>query len=439
MRGNLPAEYTSFSGRAAEVAEGLRALPATRLLTVTGPGGAGKSRVAAAIARRARRGFPGGIWYVELTALTEAAFPGALEGGTMLFPGGLPERDISGSLSPGFLERGRAALLLLDTCEHLLAPVSRLAASLLREAPHVTIIATGRRVLDVAGQRVLRVGPLGERDATALFADRAAAVDPDFSLTGGNREAVAAICRRLDGLPLAIELAAAGLRSLSAAELLDRLPVLAAQTTSALPRHRDLRSLAGWSHGLCGARQRALWGALSVFRGTFSAAAAEAVGRGVGLAGVPGLLGDLVDDSVVLREGAGFRMLMPYREYGLGLLDARTHARLSALAPAGGEDVRPGTVPLAPAGTPGTLGPPEPPGPAGSPQRAGAEPGGGTLTARELQVARLIGEGLTNPQIADRLVISKRTVDAHVRNILAKGHLASRTHVAAWVTSSGRI
>jgi predicted ATPase/DNA-binding CsgD family transcriptional regulator len=447
-------------GHAAEVAGGLRALRDTRLLTVTGPGGVGKSRVAARIARRARRDYPGGVWYAELSAVSTgeavaarvADALGALGGlgglGGLYAPGAATSEEAGASGVSGAVMREEAgasgvlgavtaeavgaalrdlrALLVLDTCEHLPAAVSRLAEAVLRRAPGVTVVVTGRQPLDLPGQRVLPVWPLPEADAVRLFADRAAAVDPDFRLAGDTRAAVTAICRRLDGLPLAIELAAAGLRALSAAELLERLPALAARTTSALPRHRDLRSLVAWSHALCGAEQRRLWGALSALGGAFEPGPAEAAGVAAGLLRdrVAGLLGDLVDRSIVLREpGAGYRMLRAYREFGADLLDGGTRRRLAARY-GGRADPPPG--------------PPAGPGPGSGPGRAARrERGESPLTARELQVARLITEGLSNPQIADRLVISRRTVDAHVRNILAKGHLASRTHVAAWVTSSG--
>ncbi|MFI6531255.1 LuxR C-terminal-related transcriptional regulator [Nonomuraea sp. NPDC050547] len=411
-RGNLPAEFTSMIGHAAEVAEGLRALARTRLLAVTGPGGVGKSRVAVRVARHARRRFPGGTWYAELSAVTGEPALTARVAAAIGRPQARTAEGIAAAL------RERRALVVLDTCEHLTGPVARLAEVLLRRAPHVKIVVTGRQPPDLAGQRVLYVRPLQEADAVTLFAERAAAVDPDFSLSGGGtRAAVAEICRSLDGLPLAIELAAACLRSLTAPELRDRLrdrcPLPAAGTTSTLPRQRDLRATVEWSHALCGTEQRALWAALSVVDGGFARDTAEAIGVEAGLprVRVAAVLGDLVAGSVVLREPAGYRLLRPYRQVGLELLEARARRRLTA---------RYGAATAAPVPAPG----------------GGPEAGDVVLSPRELQVARLITEGLTNLEIAGRLVISKRTVDAHVRNILAKGHLASRTHVAAWVASS---
>lgn len=414
-KGNLPADVTSFVGHAAEVAEGLRALAETRLLTVTGPGGVGKSRVAVRVARNARRRFPGGIWYAELSAVTGEPALTARVAAAIGRPDARTAEGIAAAL------RDRRALVLLDTCEHLNGPLSRLVEVLLRWAPDVRIVVTGRQPLDLAGQRLLHVRPLAEPDAVTLFAERAAAVDPDFALAGPAHAAVTEICRQLDGLPLAVELGAACLRSLTAVELRDRLrdrcPLPAGGSTSALPRQRDLRSLVDWSYALCGAEQRALWAALSVAGGGFALETAEAIGVEAGLPAVrvAAVLGDLVDSSIVLREqvqdGVRYRMLRPFRDVGVELLEGRARRRLKA---------RFGTSTAAAA-----------PGP-----RGGGVPGEAVLSPRELQVALLISEGLTNLEIANRLVISKRTVDAHVRNILVKGHLASRTHVAAWVTAS---
>ncbi|WP_327085875.1 LuxR C-terminal-related transcriptional regulator [Nonomuraea sp. NBC_01738] len=414
LRGNLPAEITSFVGHAAEVADGLYALSESRLLTVTGPGGVGKSRVAARVARHARRQFPGGIWYAELSSVAgEEALTTRISQALRR-----PDLRTTGGIAAAL--RDLRALVVLDTCEHLTGPVSRLAEALLRWAPDVKVVVTGRQPLDLAGQRLLHVRPLAEPDAISLFAERAAAVDPDFDLAAV-RPAVAELCRGLDGLPLALELAAACLRSQTAAEMRDRLRerclVFTCVSTSALPRQRNLRALVDWSYALCGAEQRTLWAALSVVGGGFELETAEAIGVEAGLpeVRVAAVLGDLVDSSIVLREqngeGVRYRMLRPFREVGLELLEARARRRLIA---------RYGAAPAS----------------ALPRQGEGLGAAATVLSPRELQVARLIAEGLTNLEIAGRLVISKRTVDAHVRNILAKGHLASRTHVAAWVTAS---
>lgn len=416
-KGNLPAEYTSFVGRTGEVAEGLAGLASARLLTVTGPGGVGKTRVATRIAQAARRSFPDGVWYAELSAVHDEEELAGRVAQALGVPGRRTADDVAAVL------RDRRALVLLDTCEHLTPAVSRLAEAMLRHSAEARVLVTGRRPPSTGGQRILDLRPLPDADALALFADRAVAADPGFKLTPEVRRAAAAVCRGVDALPLAVELAAACLRTLSVGELRDRIrdrgALSAGATTSVLPRHRDLRALVGWSHELCGAEQRVLWAALSVVRGPFEPEMAESIGAEAGLpeARVLAVLADLVDGSVVSREptpeGPRYRMLRVYREVGVEHLEDGARKRLTA---------RYGT---------------RRPGPAPRPRpRRVRDPGRPVLSARELQVAVLITEGLTNLEIARRLVISKRTVDAHVRNILAKGHLASRTHVAAWVASS---
>lgn len=410
-KGNLPVEFTSFVGRDGEVAEGLAGLEAGRLLTVTGPGGVGKTRVATRVAARARRSFPDGVWYAELST---AGPDGLLEHVAAAL--GHPERRTPEGLATAL---GQArALLVLDTCEHLIGPVPILVETLLRWAPRIKVVATSRQPLGLPGERILTVRPLPEAQGVELFADRAVAADPDLELTPEVRHAAAGICASLDGLPLAIELAAGCLRTLSPQDLRERLnerhPALAEGSTNALPRQRDLRALVEWSHALCGAEQRALWAALSVTAGSVELEVAESIGAEAGLpkVRVARVLGDLVDASIVLREPAGYRMLRPFRDLGLELLEDGARSRLAA---------RYGRR-----------------GPRPSPRaRERREQEQAVLSPRERQVAQLIAEGLTNQEIATRLVISKRTVDAHVRNILTKGHLSSRTHVAAWVASSG--
>ncbi|GLW12130.1 hypothetical protein Misp01_72580 [Microtetraspora sp. NBRC 13810] len=332
---------------------------------------------------------------------------------------------------------GHRALIVLDTCDHLVKEVAALAAALLEGAPRLRLLATGRRPLGVAREEVLRLAPLPLTDAArpdpgspsmALFADRAVAVDPEFRLTPASASEVAQICRHLDGLPLAIEFAAERMRSLSTGELLHRLresrpgerfDLLAGAGEAVLPRHRDLRSAVAWSHELCDDGQRAMWRALSGVRGAFDLETA----REVFAAGDPGagtrpgvpdaLLADLVARSVVVGEpapgGCRYRLLEPYRWFGLELRgDAGDEA--DRWMPV--ESPSPGRA-------------------AGGGARIGL-PVTDALSARELQIAELIAEGLSNPQIAAHLQIAKRTVDAHVRNILAKGGLASRTQVAAW-------
>ncbi|WP_452465154.1 NB-ARC domain-containing protein [Nonomuraea recticatena] len=266
-KGNLPVEYTSLAGRAEEIAEGLLGLSESRLVTVTGPGGVGKSRVATRVAHGARRRFPDGVWYAELSHVADERSLVAAVAATM----GRPELTTAEEVADAFA--GWRALLVLDTCEHLMGPVSRLVEAVLRGTGTTKVLAVSRVLLTVPGQRVLTVGPLPEHQALALLVERARAVDQGFELTEATRPFAEEICRSLEGVPLAIELAAGCLRSLPLAELLERMddrwPDLAGSSTNVLARQRDLRSLVEWSHALCGAEQRVLWEALSVLSGSF--------------------------------------------------------------------------------------------------------------------------------------------------------------------------
>lgn len=420
--GNLAAEMTSFVGRDEEVAAGAAVLAEGRLLTVTGPAGVGKSRTGLRIAMALRRSCPDGLWHVELSGVPagegEAALAGAVARALGLDCGVSSARALAAAL------RERRALLLLDTCDHLIGPVRRLAEHVLATAPRMHVLATGRRAIPVG--EVLRLRPLPLTDpaapdpacpAVVLFADRAVAVDPDFRLTDEVLSAVAEICRRVDGLPLAIELAAARTRSLSPRELLAMLDsgfsMLSGAGAAFPPRHRDLRAAVAWSYDLCEERQRALWDVLAAVDGPFDLAAARRAAVQAGLADdVAGVLAELVERSILLREppAAHYRMPDVYRWFALeryGATGSWTGAPTGAVtAQAAGPSVH------------------------GS--RA-AHPLDHALTPRELQIAELIAEGLSNAQIARNLQIAKRTVDAHVRNILAKGRFVSRTQIAAWV------
>ncbi|HEX9499851.1 MAG TPA: AAA family ATPase, partial [Mycobacterium sp.] len=231
---NLPAEVTSFVGRRRELADAKRALSKSRLVTLTGLGGVGKTRVAERVARDRRRAYPHGVWLVELAELPDPA----LVTETVLTALGVlsqPSGDVLEALIDSL--SSRHLLLVLDNCEHLLDEVAALSAALLRSCPDLQILATSREPLGVVGEAVLPVPPmaapgpersggvagLSRYDAVALFTERAAAAVPDFALTEDNYRAVAALCHRLDGLPLAIELAAGRLRSLSPAQILSKL------------------------------------------------------------------------------------------------------------------------------------------------------------------------------------------------------------------------
>ncbi|MFF9110703.1 ATP-binding protein [Streptomyces sp. NPDC014776] len=321
--GNLPAESTAFVGRAAELAELAEALRLTRLVTVTGPGGVGKSRLAARAA--AHCPVRDGVWHVDLAPLRD----GGLVEYALVEALGLTDHTRRGPRETLLAHlAGRELLLLLDGFEHLAEACADLVADLLARLPGLRILAVGRRPLLLAGERLLTLAPLGEEEAVELFADRAAAL----GVPVGDDPRVPELCRRLDGIPLALELAAGRLRALSPGQLLERLDdrfrLLAGGTRDALPRHRTLRTAIGWSHELCTAPERLLWARLTVFAGQFDLDAVEYVCSGHGLPAedVLDVLTELIAQSVVTREetasGTRYRMLDTIRAYGAEWLAA---------------------------------------------------------------------------------------------------------------------
>ncbi|MFJ9694657.1 ATP-binding protein [Kitasatospora sp. NPDC101183] len=335
--GRLPAEVTGFVGRQRELADLAGLLASARLVTVTGPGGVGKSRLALRAAARAVGAFPDGTWLVDVAPVQDPLLLGhaVLEALRLTDGTARPPLD-------ALTERldGRRLLLVLDGCEHLVEACAELADALLRALPGLRVLATSRSALRAGGEHLLTLAPLpvgpppeagpvrasAPPDAVRLFADRARAVLPGFEVTEANAEAVALLCRRLDGIPLAVELAAGRLRALSVeqitARLDDRFRLLTGGCRTALPRHQTLRTTIGWSHELCTVQERLLWARLSVFAGGFDLEAAEYVCAGGGLEpeDVLDLLDELVGKSVLLREdsafGVRFRLLDTLREYG---------------------------------------------------------------------------------------------------------------------------
>jgi predicted ATPase len=330
-----PDEYTDFVGRQDELTGIAAMLAESRLVTIVGPGGVGKTRVALVAAARAAASYPDGPWIVELSNLSDPA----LLPNTVASVLGLPEQDARSALD-ALLEylRDRRLLLILDTCEHLLDACAALAQAVMRDTPCVTVLATSRQPLDMPGEHTFPIGPLpvpesdwlppagaslaDSGDAVELFALRAATAVADFAITPDNIADVIRLCTRLDGIPLAIELAAVQLRSLPLGELLkrlnDRFTVLTGGRPGALPRHQTLRTAIEWSHELCSVAERRLWARLSVFAGAFTLAAAQEVCAEVSLERpdvVDALVG-LVDKSVVLVEGERYRMLDTLREFG---------------------------------------------------------------------------------------------------------------------------
>jgi predicted ATPase/DNA-binding CsgD family transcriptional regulator len=313
----LPTELTSFVGRRDEVAEVKRLLTGSHLVTLTGIGGVGKTRLALRAAAGLARAFPDGVWLIRLDQLREEALVAQAVAGTL----GLQERvGYSPAASLAEYLAGRQLLLVLDNCEHLVDAVAKLADLLLRAAARVRVLATSREALNIDGEMVLPVPPLavpeagqpltlaelGVFPAVRLFAERAAQAVRGFAVTESNQAAVAGICRRLEGLPLALELAAAQLRVLSPeqidARLGDRLGLLTRGSRTQPARQQTLRASIEWSHELCSEPERLLWARLSVFAGGFELDAAEGVCTDHRLAGgeVLELLAALTDKSVVI-------------------------------------------------------------------------------------------------------------------------------------------
>ncbi|QIJ61616.1 regulator [Streptomyces sp. JB150] len=323
LTGNLPAELDGFVGRTSELGALVAALDTSRLVTVTGAGGVGKSRLAARAAARCAP--PDGVWRVELAPVRDPEFVdhAVVEALGLTDHTKRPPRETLLGHLPG-----REPLLVLDGFEHLVEAVAGLVVELLRGAPGLTVLGVGRRPLGVAGERLFPLAPLGEDEAVELFLDRAArqGVDP------GDEQSVRELCRRLDGIPLAIELAAGRLRALSVGQLLqrldDRFRLLTGGGREALPRHRTLRTAIGWSHELCAPRERLLWSRLSVFAGPFDLEAAEYVcgGHGLHADDVLDALSELIAQSVVAREqtaaGVRYRMLDSVRAYGAEWLES---------------------------------------------------------------------------------------------------------------------
>jgi predicted ATPase len=330
--GNLPLELDVFVGRSTELARLTGALKAVRLVTVTGVGGVGKSRFAAHAA--ARTDVRDGVWRVDLSAvhdpeLVEYAVLEAL--GLTDHTAKSPRQVLLAHLAR------RRLLLVLDGFEHLVEVSASLVGELLRRSPGLRVLAAGRRPLGIGGERVFPLAPLAAAEATELFADRAAARVPGFALDEGNRSDVQELCRRLDGIPLAVELAAGRLGALSPAQLLarleDRFRLLTGGLRDAPPRHQTLRTAIGWSHELCTPKERLLWSRLSVFAGRFDLEAAEYVCSGDGLPAddVLDVLGELLAQSVLSREetaaGVRYRMLDTVRAYGADWLAATGDAQ----------------------------------------------------------------------------------------------------------------
>jgi predicted ATPase/DNA-binding CsgD family transcriptional regulator len=546
--GRPPAETSRFFGRSKEATAIRAALAKSRLVTLTGPGGVGKTRLAIRVANELSGTFPGGVYLVQLSAARDAdGLLAAVAAGLGL--AAPPDGTFTDRIDwlVGRL-RGRRLLLILDTCEHLVDACAALANAVLGAADGPVVLATGRQPLHVPGEVVFRIPPFVVRDASnaigggeavAFFADRAAAAVPGFAvsaITAVTMPKLVRLCRALDGIPLAIEFAALRLRAVGLDELVARLPGhlrMLSGGRRADSRQQSMLASISWSYHLCTPAERLLWNRLSVFGGEFDLAAEEAVCAGGRLSAADVLSAHigLVDKSVVLRADAlggeaRYRLLEVVREHGadrgsagrwniedtaacavrhrvyyltvarrlaaslvgwdqladqfalvsrlgrdasnlrlalersLAAGDAPMAEELAAALSAvdavcgeigemgetgeigeSGPDGQAAAVaamvqgaaaaarlPMVPAQTAGQ-------GAADAGRDGGANGAGGwqLLTAREREVSELVANGLTNKEIAARLFVSKRTIDAHVEHILAKLSYGSRVQIAALV------
>ncbi|WP_246868376.1 LuxR C-terminal-related transcriptional regulator [Saccharopolyspora sp. ASAGF58] len=333
-----PIELTSFVGRWRELADVKKFLSSSRLVTITGVGGVGKTRLALRSAALLRRSFPGGVWIIELADLNDPRLVADTVAATL----GLQQQSGVTPLEhlPEHL-RDRPLLLLLDNCEHVLDGCAQLAHSLLKQCPLMRILTTSRQPLGIAGETVMELAPFSvppervgtpelenllQYSAVALLQERAQAANPAFTVTADNAHVVMRLCRQLDGIPLAIELAAVALRFMSAETITVRLDrrfrLLTGGTRTAPTRQQTLQDMVDWSYRLCSAAEQVLWARLSVCGSGFALEAAEAIGSGDGIRTdeVLNQIRGLIDKSIVTTERhpdkTRYRLLETLREYG---------------------------------------------------------------------------------------------------------------------------
>ena len=337
-RHNLPLQLTTFVGRGNELIEIERLLAAKRFVTLTAVGGAGKTRLALAVAHRTLDAYSDGAWLVDLTPVRDGHLVSGVFGSAL----GVHERPRQ-PMAETLVEhlRGRHLLLVVDNCEHVLDDCANLVDTILRACPAITLLATSREPLRVSGETVWRVVPLAvpaqearidlqelaECEAVVLFTDRAQLAAPGFEISAHNAPAVAELCRRLDGIPLAIELAAARARLMSpnqiVGKLKNRFGFLTGGNRAGPDRHRSLQAALDWSYDLLSDDERKLFGRLSVFAGSFSLEAVEHVcgGGDLEIAAITSLLVSLLDKSLATTVADGsaeirFRMLETLQQYG---------------------------------------------------------------------------------------------------------------------------
>jgi predicted ATPase/DNA-binding XRE family transcriptional regulator len=339
---NLPIQLTAFIGRDREAADVQALVETSRLVTLTGPGGAGKTRLALYVAA-GQLGVPAdGVWLVELALVTQKDDVGAAVAGSLGIPlqlGRAALDVLADALAP------QEIIIVLDNCEHVLSNCARVADRLLRHCPKLRLIATSREPLSIAGETVYRVPSLSlpsadddsvpaaeSSDAVRLLAERASAQGVSLPLNADTVPLMASVCRRLDGMPLAIELAAARLRSMSLTELSDRLDqrfkLLTGGSRTALPRQQTLQAAISWSYSLLTPAEQAMLRRLSVFAGPFDLRAADVVGGfgEIDAGDVASLLGSLVDKSLVVADTDGelarYRLLETIRLFAAEVADA---------------------------------------------------------------------------------------------------------------------
>ncbi|MFN0088744.1 MAG: ATP-binding protein, partial [Acidimicrobiales bacterium] len=323
VQGNLPSPPTSFVGRVEETKLLAAEIRSHRLVTLVGPGGVGKTRLSIEAAGAVADEFPDGVWFVELAPVAD---PGAVLSAVASTLSVSPQADVGLLASIVAALTGRRALVVLDNCEHVIEAAAEVAAGLGRGAASVSVLASSREALGLAGERVWDVATLDAGlEAVELFCERAGELDRAFAPSDADLAVIAGICESLDGMPLAVELAASRVRQMSLAQLAERLAdrfrVLRGSVRGgAVERHQTLRAAVEWSYRLLGDQERVLFDRLSVFAGGFDAGAAEAVCGGDPLdeLEVFDLLGSLVDKSLVVvdRESGRYRLLETLRQFG---------------------------------------------------------------------------------------------------------------------------
>jgi predicted ATPase/DNA-binding CsgD family transcriptional regulator len=332
---NLPAQLTSFIGREADIRKGVELVKAHRMVTLTGSGGVGKTRLALRVAEQLQPVIPDGVWLVELAPIAEAGLVASTAVQALRlreFPGVTALETLCNHL------KNKRALLILDNCEHLLQDCASLTDTLLKYCSRLHVLATSREILNVPGELTFRVPSLPapnpknplpyeqlvQSESVCLFAERAAQVVPGFVLNEASARAAATICHRLDGIPLAIELAAARVRVLPVEQIAARLDkvflLLMGGARTVMPRHQTLKAAIDWSYALLGPQEQAVLQRLAVFSGgcTFEAAEAVCAGEGIGVEEILGLLTGLVDKSLVFvtyENEPRYHMLETIRQY----------------------------------------------------------------------------------------------------------------------------